>query len=76
MKLTTEQIFEAALALPIDGRAELVERLLASVDAEQAEIDEAWRAECERRIDELNKGLAQSVPAEQVFARIRAGRKS
>jgi putative addiction module component (TIGR02574 family) len=34
-------------------------------------IEEAWAGEVQRRIEELDSGRVQGVPAEQVFARAR-----
>jgi putative addiction module component (TIGR02574 family) len=77
MSLTQAQILEAALALPRESKLELAEQILDSIDrVDSAEIDAAWVAEAKRRLDELNRGEAHTIPAEQVFARIRAGRKS
>jgi putative addiction module component (TIGR02574 family) len=77
MSLTQEEILEAALSLPRESKLKLAEQILDSVDRnDSAEIDAAWVAEAKRRLEELDRGEAHTVPAEQVFARIRAGRKS
>jgi putative addiction module component (TIGR02574 family) len=77
MSLTQEQILEAALALPRESKLKLAEQILDSVDrVDSAEIDAAWVAEAKRRLEELDRGDAHTVPAEEVLARIRAGRKS
>ncbi|MBA4158209.1 MAG: addiction module protein [Gemmatimonadetes bacterium] len=39
---------------------------------EEDEIAQAWADEAERRYEELRSGAVHSVPAEEVFARIRA----
>lgn len=36
-----------------------------------ATVEEAWSDEVKRRIEELDSGQVQGVPAEQVFARAR-----
>jgi putative addiction module component (TIGR02574 family) len=36
-----------------------------------AQVEEAWADEVKRRIEELDSGRVQGVPAEQVFARAR-----
>ena len=69
-------VLEHALALPEGERAELVERLLASFDAEERRrIDESWAAEVEERIDAFDRGEMRAVPASEVFEKIR-GKKS
>jgi len=63
-----------ALKLSVEERARLADRLLASL-SEDAEIDEAWAREVERRIAEIESGRAQLVPAAEAIARARAALK-
>jgi putative addiction module component (TIGR02574 family) len=60
------------LKLPPDERSEAAEALLLSLEQEpeedDAEVAAAWAAEIERRVDENAPG----IPAESVFAEIRA----
>jgi putative addiction module component (TIGR02574 family) len=44
--------------------------LIASLDED--EISRAWADEAERRYEELRSGAVSGIPAEDVFARIRA----
>jgi putative addiction module component (TIGR02574 family) len=60
-----------ALKLPSHERARLAEVLIASLD-EEDEVAQAWASEAERRYEELRSGVVKAVPADQVFARIRA----
>ena len=65
------EILEAeALKLVPEERARLADRLLASL-AEDPEIEEAWAAEIERRIVEIEAGRAPMVPAAEAIARAR-----
>ena len=60
------------LKLPPDERSEAAEALLVSLEQEpeedEAEVAAAWSAEIERRVAEDDPG----IPAETVFAEIRA----
>lgn len=68
-----EQVEQQALSLSPEERAKLAERLWQSVQGDDAApFDDAWIEEAERRYRELAEGRVQGVPAEQVFARIRA----
>jgi putative addiction module component (TIGR02574 family) len=57
-----------ALKLPPEERAALADYLLASLSAER-DVDEAWAAEVEHRIAEIEAGRMALVPAEQAIAR-------
>jgi len=50
----------------------LAEDLVASLEASQAEIDEAWHVEIERRLKEIKEGKVQLIPGEQVISELRA----
>ena len=64
------ELIEMAEALPIDERAAIVDRLLDSMYPHQKEIDELWRIEAERRVEEVRSGKAKTIPGEQVFREI------
>jgi putative addiction module component (TIGR02574 family) len=62
------QVLEDALALPPSERAEVVERLLASLDGPtDPRIDELWAREAEERLDAFERGEIAAAPAEDVF---------
>ncbi len=64
----TEPLFRQVFELPLDKRAELVARLLKSLDDlsdQEAEI--LWAAEAERRLHDLQNGQAKSIPADEVL---------
>jgi Putative addiction module component len=66
--MTPDEVVEQALALPMEARAELVEKLLASLEQEDwAEIDPALAEEAEKRIDALDRGEDRSYPAAEVI---------
>lgn len=65
------QLLHEALELPADARAALADFLLDSLDtAEDADVEQAWRHEIERRIVSLDEGSAKLVPWEDVHARL------
>lgn len=73
MSTRADTILGTALALPPDERAWLAEELIASLDEGQdAEVEAAWAAEIEGRIDEVESGEAETVDWEDARARIRA----
>jgi putative addiction module component (TIGR02574 family) len=70
MTAQTMELIEMAEALPIDEKALLVDKLLDSMYPHQKEIDELWRLEAERRVEEVRSGKVTPIPGEQVFSEI------
>lgn len=69
------ELLEAeALQLTAGERAAFAQVLLASLD-EDAEIEEAWAAETERRISDIESGAAQTIPIADALAQVRASLK-
>lgn len=72
---TRLEVLEAeALKLTDSERASLAQRLLASLD-ENAEVEEAWAAEVERRIAAVERGEVQDIPITEALATLRTGLK-
>ena len=69
-----ESIEAQALMLSAEERAQLADRLVASLFKEQ-EIEDSWAAEVERRIEEIESGHARLIPAADSIARARAAIK-
>jgi putative addiction module component (TIGR02574 family) len=71
MATTTDNLFEAALALSELDRAELVGRLLETLDTETEEgVEAAWVREIDTRVKELETGEVKTVPWEAVRSRL------
>jgi len=70
--LTLEQIVEETSQLPADVVAELIDRiLLARHGGIDPGIEAAWKTEVHRRVEEIDSGKVQGIPAEESLARIR-----
>lgn len=74
MDTEIDKLEAEALKLAPGERAVLAQRLLASLE-EDAEIEEAWAVEIERRIAEVESGAVQVIPIEEALARVRAALK-
>lgn len=76
MSANLDDLKARALQLAPPDRDELVRVLIASIDDEPEgspeEIVQAWDEEIARRIADFEAGKTKGVPAEQVFAKIRA----
>jgi putative addiction module component (TIGR02574 family) len=65
---TSEQILQQALALPLEERAELIERLLAMFDGPtDPALDELWAKESHDRLDAYDRGELKLVNVEEVL---------
>ncbi|MEY4507730.1 MAG: hypothetical protein RL297_2308 [Pseudomonadota bacterium] len=74
MRNQLELLEAQALQLTVGERAAFAQLLLASLD-EDAEIEEAWAAETERRIADIERGAVQVIPVADALAQVRASLK-
>lgn len=71
--MNLQKIEDEALRLSEEERAELAQKLLLSLDAPaESEISEDWLVEAQRRARELDEGIVQPIPAEEVRRKARA----
>ncbi|MBM3132909.1 MAG: addiction module protein [Deltaproteobacteria bacterium] len=63
------KILKEALALKPAEKAELIDKLLSSLDKSDAEIDELWAKEAESRIDAYERGEIKAVALETVLSK-------
>ncbi len=72
MPVTPEELARKAMELPAEGRAELADLLVESLNAaELSKIDRAWLAEAKRRRDEVRSGTASTIPASEAVHQVR-----
>jgi putative addiction module component (TIGR02574 family) len=67
---TVETLEAAALQLTPAERARLVDRLIATLDAEP-EVEEAWAAEIERRQSEIENGTVSLLPGPETLIKLK-----
>ena len=66
------ELKEKAAQLSEAERAELALALIESLDdPAEADVDEAWRVEIERRVAQVERGEVQLIPGDEVFERLR-----
>ena len=71
MAKSARELFEEAMELDPEERATLLRLLIESVDAESEDgVEDAWRAEIERRMAQLDSGTVQTIPWEELRARL------
>lgn len=72
-----EQLLDRALLLPVEERSVIARLLYESIadeedDEDPAEVEAAWAEEVKRRVEEIRTGAVEGIPAEEVFAEMRA----
>lgn len=70
MSTTIETLEAEALRLSAAERARLVEKLIASLDADP-EVEDAWAAEVERRQAQLESGAVSLLPGPETLAKLK-----
>jgi putative addiction module component (TIGR02574 family) len=72
MSDTLADLKEKAARLSEAERAELALALIESLDGPaEADVEEAWRIEIERRVGQIERGEVHPIPGGEVFERLR-----
>ena len=75
MSELAEKLIQQTLKLPADQRAEVVERLLSSLEPPLSSIDQLWAQEAEDRIYAYERSEIEAIPAEEVFNAIKSRKR-
>ena len=70
MPTTIAELESQALRLTPEERAQLADRLLASLSTDTS-VEEEWATEAQRRLAELEAGTAVAIPIDAAIARAR-----
>lgn len=72
-------VFDDALELPVESRAELANKLLASLnegeEQDEAEVIAAWADEAIRRSEAARRGEIETIAGDEVFRDQPSGKK-
>ena len=68
---TTDNIFKEALTLRPSEKAQLIDKLISTLDKPDKEIDELWAKEAEDRIDAYDQGKLKAVSLEKILQKYR-----
>ena len=72
MTVLAQKLADEALLLPREDRAELVEKLLQSLNVPtKQKIDHLWKEEAEKRVREYEEGKIEAIDGKQVIKEIR-----
>ncbi len=64
---TSEEILKEILALSPAQKAELIDKVLSSLDQPDLEIDQLWANEAEARIDAYEQNKIKAIPLAEVL---------
>jgi len=70
MSISIAEVEAQALLLSPEDRAQLADKLLASLAA-NADVEDAWSVEAARRLAELERGAVSGIPVRDAIARAR-----
>jgi putative addiction module component (TIGR02574 family) len=73
MARAVTEIEKEIRALKPDDQEQLLRALLEELDGPaDPDVERAWLAEAQRRSQELDSGVVETIPADEVFAKARA----
>ncbi len=70
--IAVAELFEEALNLPQTDRSYLASKLLESLDEDDSEMNEEWKSELGRRLQDIDEGKVDMIPHAQVMKNMRA----
>ena len=70
-----QDLIHEAEALPVEERARIVDSLLRTLNTPESRIDAMWAEVAQRRLSAVRPGAVETVPGEDVFAKIWNDRK-
>jgi len=70
MSIKTDDLISMIESMPIDVKTTIVEKILASLQPIQKDIDELWTKEVEERISDIESGKVQIISGKEVFKEI------
>lgn len=66
---TANNIYKKALTLNASEKAQLIDKLISTLDKSDKEIDKLWAKEAEDRIDAYDKGKIKKISLEKVLSK-------
>jgi hypothetical protein len=68
--MKTKELIAAAISLPVEERAMIIDSLLKSLNQPQSEIDKKWANLAVKRLEQLRSREIQVVSGEEVFQKV------
>jgi putative addiction module component (TIGR02574 family) len=70
--LSTTELTDQAVSLPVEERAKLIDSLLKSLNPTSDEADQEWIKIAKIRLDDIHSGKVKVVPGHEVFEKVKA----
>ena len=67
----TDRLFSEVESLPLDLKTKLIEKLLASLNPIEKNVDELWKEEIDIRVESIERGDVELISGESVFQKIK-----
>ncbi len=68
--MSTREILQKALSLPVEERVQIADSLLRSLNTPISAIDEQWLEVAVGRLQEIHSGKVEPIAGDRVFAEI------
>ena len=72
MMPSADELLANVLKLPVEDRHRIARQLVISLDGEDEEVEAAWGAEIEKRVQELVDGKVETIDGEGAHKIVRA----
>lgn len=66
--MTTKELLDEALALPIETRALIADTMLRSLNTHEEEVEREWLDLAKKRKNELASGKVESIPVSDILS--------
>lgn len=66
-----EQLISEIASLPVDERISIIDELLQTLNPPDRQVEKAWIAETERRLDEIENGEVEPIPGPEAMEELK-----
>ncbi len=70
MSVLADKVIDQLLDLPFDDFQIVANKVMEMMHPKSAEIDQAWRSEVNRRVEEIRSGKVELIDGDEVFKKI------
>ena len=71
LAIDTNRLLSEVESLPLDFKTKLIEKLLASLNPVEKNVDKLWKEEIDKRVQSIELGNVELISGESVFQKIK-----